>query len=1543
MKGQLFEKRSRFSIRKYTVGVCSVLIGAFLLGAPLVSADDAVASEVSSTVVEGDLGSTNIDEVSAQDGEETPLTPQAESSTTIENGTSTSASTDEELVDKEVVTAPSTIEGTGETGAQTGPAAEEPRAVEEKAVADSPVEEEKSIRPKEVKFETWTDLLNWQPGAREDDAINRASVALAERYRGTLVNQQANPDAKVQALSNMNSKAKDHASVGGEEFKAYAFDYWQYLDSMVFWEGLVPSPDVIDAAHRNGVPIYGTLFYNWSDSLKDQERFVESLKEDSEGSKTFPIARKLVDLAKYYGFDGYFINQETTGRLVKPLGPKMRDFMLYTKEYARSVGYPIQYSWYDAMTYEYGRYHENALGEYNYQFMEKNEKGDKPVDTFFANFNWNKADVDYSINTADYVKRSQYDVLAGLELQRGGSYLTNVDWDAILDANGKLRLSLGLYAPDTITGLGKTGDGYHKHEDIFWTGYQGDPTKGKPGDKSWYGLANLIADRTVIISPNFSTSFNTGHGKKWFVDGVVSKDGEWNYRSVSGILPTWRWWIQHAEGTQALKGGYDFDQAYNGGNSIAFSGKLEANSNQHVMLYSTKIAVQDTSRLSLVHKGGLQSEAYVTITTDPEYKTVRRYKLSPSDDWQAQTFDLSDLKGQTIYSIGLHFNSDQTVDDFQFHLGQLSVYSQTEKPAAPSQVSVKAKRLQNAQEAEAIIHFQGSEGADYYEVYEQDGDGWRIVTGSSGTTVYLAKLSRSAQAQGTKQTLKVVAVGKNGLRSDAGLVDFDWGMTTGDTTLPRALAPNVVLGAKVIDSSFPKSEGSEGMEGMLNGTITSLSDKWSSAQLSGTVDIRLTQPRTIVRWAMDHAGAGGESVDDGKMNTRDFDLYYKDADNQWKLAKAIRGNRAHVTDVTLDKPITAQEWRLHVITADNGTPWQAIRIYNWRMYESLDTETVNVPMKHAAVRDLGDGYLQVGFKDVAAKTTVFVYDAPTATKAIGQGSVDEAGDLVLAPIHFDKKPNLLYYRAQTEGKELSNILAISVPEQEKTIASVSLEQAPTKTSYTQGEDLQLEGGLLRVRYQNGLPDELIQLTNTAVVVTGYKANDLGEQNLTVSYLGKTLDKGFTVQVEAKPDEEEKTVQAIGIASLPKTEYTVGENLDLSEGRLKVTFEDGSSEELSMEDQEVYVFGYDKSKEGRQTVTLLYRDQLASFEVLVSPKAALNDEYLKQKLAEAEKVMEKPIYSFASHENKLALEEAVTEAQLVLEEHETSTQAQVNERLNILTEALDNLDGEERFKEAVLEMTSLTAQAQEKQAHLPNHPAREGLEKAIAQVKTLLEKDSVTPEELADAKTSLEKAIAALDEEKRIIFKDDKTGIEVHFSAKEPIAIKGLKVDVLSSETTKNGRLFDIEAVDADGQDIDLQYASLVRIPIEEGREVEKVLFLPENQPIQELSFEVVEGYVVFTAPHFTHYTVVYKALDSTTDKPQDPADKEISEPNEIQSPKKIVPLSTKPLEEKKATKETASEQTLPETGEKASSHALALAALGLLSASLLLVSTKKEG
>ena len=58
-------------------------------------------------------------------------------------------------------------------------------------LADVPKMRKKSLRPKEIKFDTWEDLLKWEPGAREDDPINRSSVELAKRHRGQLVNEKS--------------------------------------------------------------------------------------------------------------------------------------------------------------------------------------------------------------------------------------------------------------------------------------------------------------------------------------------------------------------------------------------------------------------------------------------------------------------------------------------------------------------------------------------------------------------------------------------------------------------------------------------------------------------------------------------------------------------------------------------------------------------------------------------------------------------------------------------------------------------------------------------------------------------------------------------------------------------------------------------------------------------------------------------------------------------------------------------------------------------------------------------------------------------------------------------------------------------------------------------------------------------------------------------------------------------------------------------------------------------------------------------------------
>ena len=1356
MKNPFFERRCRYSIRKLSVGACSLMIGAVLFAGPALAEETAVPENkgANTALVSGESEHPTNEADKQHEGEHArenkpekaegvataseTASPASNEVATTETAESASLAKPEEKPsevaaetpsaeakpksDKETEAKPEAVS----QGDESKPAAA--NKTEKEVQPDVPKNTEKTLKPKEIKFNSWEELLKWEPGAREDDAINRGSVALAPRRTGHLVNEKASKEAKVQALSNTNSKAKDHASVGGEEFKAYAFDYWQYLDSMVFWEGLVPTPDVIDAGHRNGVPVYGTLFFNWSNSIADQEKFAEALKQDPDGS--FPIARKLVDMAKYYGYDGYFINQETTGDLVEPLGEKMRQFMLYTKEYAAKVNHPIKYSWYDAMTYNYGRYHQDGLGEYNYQFMQP--EGDKvPADNFFANFNWDKAKNDYTIATANWIGRNPYDVFAGLELQQGGSYKTKVKWNDILDENGKLRLSLGLFAPDTITSLGKTGEDYHKNEDIFFTGYQGDPTGQKPGDKDWYGIANLVADRTPAVGNTFTTSFNTGHGRKWFVDGKVSKDSEWNYRSVSGVLPTWRWW-QKSTGDK-LKASYDFEDAYNGGTSLKFAGDLSGATKQDVNLYSTRLKVTDTTKLHVAHKGGKGTKVYVEFATKKDYTygdEAARKELTVSDSWTTDDFDLSALAGKTIYGIKLYFENDKDLKGYQFNLGQLTISNNQDAPQAPTTVAVAKQVLKNAQEAEAVVQFKGNKDADFYEVYEKDGDSWKLLTGSSSTTIYLPKVSRSASAQGTTQELKVVAVGKNGVRSEAATTTFDWGMTVKDTSLPKPLAENIVPGATVIDSTFPKTEGGEGIEGMLNGTITSLSDKWSSGQLSGSVDIRLTQPRTVVRWVMDHAGAGGESVNDGLMNTKDFDLYYKDADGQWKLAKEVRGNKAHVTDITLDKPITAQDWRLNVVTSDNGTPWKAIRIYNWKMYEKLDTESVNIPMAKVAARSLGNNKVQVGFAGVPAGATITVYDNPNSQTPLATLKSEVGGDLASSPLDLTNQSGLLYYRTQLPGKEISNVLAVSVPKDDRRIKSVSLETGPKKTSYAEGEDLDLRGGVLRVQYEGGAEDQLIRLTHAGVSVSGFDTHHKGEQNLTLQYLGQPVNANLSVTVTSQDEASPKTILGIEVSQEPKKDYLVGDNLDLSEGRFAVAYSNDTMEEHSFTDEGVEISGYDAQKTGRQTLKLRYQGHEVNFDVLVSPKAALNDEYLKQEITAAQGRQSTVAYTFSSEDKQATLLEKLNGAKAVAENHGAS-QEDVNQALNELKQAGANLDGNQRYEAARKELESLLESIREK------YPKSE----LIAQAEALLVSQSPTPQAFADMKEQLNKKLA----------------------------------------------------------------------------------------------------------------------------------------------------------------------------------------------------------
>ena len=83
-----------------------------------------------------------------------------------------------------------------------------------------------------------------------------------------------------------------------------------------------------------------------------------------------------------------------------------------------------------------------------------------------------------------------------------------------------------------------------------------------------------------------------------------------------------------------------------------------------------------------------------------------------------------------------------------------------------------------------------------------------------------------------------------------------------------------------------------------------------------------------------------------------------------------------------------------------------------------------------------------------------------------------------------------------------------------TTSSITVTTNPSKTTYKKGESLNLSGGIVTVRYSDNT-SSTISLDSSQVTVTGYNSSNLGEQTLTVKYLGETTTFKVTVYTDAK--------------------------------------------------------------------------------------------------------------------------------------------------------------------------------------------------------------------------------------------------------------------------------------------------------------------------------------------------------------------------------------------------------------------------------------------
>ncbi|MBS4223217.1 discoidin domain-containing protein [Bacillus sp. FJAT-49682] len=840
-------------------------------------------------------------------------------------------------------------------------------------------------------------LMEWTPENDPHSVFNKSTVPLKQSESLYQDNDHAHSKAKLSALSALNPHTSGVPSQGGKEFFANTFSYWQYVDLMVYWagsagEGIIvpPSADVIDAAHKNGVPILGNIFFPPTVYGGKFAWVEQMLVQNDDGS--FPAADKLLEVAEYYGFDGWFINQETEGGTTKT-AEKMNDFLDYLQANKRE-GMHIQ--WYDSMI-DNGRISwQNALTDRNQTFFEKS-------DSMFLNFWWNSQK--NSSEKAKQLGRSEYDLYTGIDVEARGTE-TNIPWEGIFPEGQKPYTSLGIYRPDWAFKTASSTEEFFEKENLFWVGKNGDPRKTADNGQ-WKGMAHYFTAKTVINELPFTTNFNTGSGKTFVLDGKTVSSNEWNNRSLQDILPTWRW-IRESNGTP-LEIDFDWDQPFYGGSSLKISGEISKSNATNFKLYKTNLPIEKDTEISITYKTKFDSPTMkvgVSFQDHPDKFTFFDVKKKSHDRWTSDQLKLKKYEGKTIATISILLENDKKIEDYVMNIGELKIYNKEadkESPATVKHLQSSKQEFQQGIYTNLALNWKDTqENVSRYDIYRILPDGSKEWVGATpNTTYYLSNLKRIGKEKTTK--LEVVTVNEHNQRSKPISTSFEWPaypIPTADFDVKQTVAapgeeiqffnkssevteewewyfeggspetsteenPIVMYseeGKYTVRLTAKNSEGkdtvtkealitiskdaknitnlalnkigtvsgrcaaSEGAEKATDGIVTNNS-KWCSLDKNAWLQLDLRESKHLTKFVLKHAEAGGEPA---AFNTKAFSIKVSQDGVHWSDAVAVNDNTLGISEHSI-VPVEARYVRLDIIQPTQGGD-QATRIYEFEVY-----------------------------------------------------------------------------------------------------------------------------------------------------------------------------------------------------------------------------------------------------------------------------------------------------------------------------------------------------------------------------------------------------------------------------------------------------------------------------------------------------------------------------------------------------------------------------------------------------------------------------------
>ncbi|MGL4547300.1 bacterial Ig-like domain-containing protein, partial [Eubacterium aggregans] len=169
------------------------------------------------------------------------------------------------------------------------------------------------------------------------------------------------------------------------------------------------------------------------------------------------------------------------------------------------------------------------------------------------------------------------------------------------------------------------------------------------------------------------------------------------------------------------------------------------------------------------------------------------------------------------------------------------------------------------------------------------------------------------------------------------------------------------------------------------------------------------------------------------------------------------------------------------------------------------------------------------------------------------------------------------------------IATLTVYVKEKELTGIAISKMPIPTEFIEGTTFSVNGGKLELTYDNGTT-EAVDITSA--MVAGPDMTKVGTAKATVTY--GTFATTYDVTIVAK------SVASIAMKITSKTDYIEGQNLDVTGGKIMVTYDNGTMEEMDI--TEAMCSGFDSSNSfDKQTITVTLDKAKTTYDINIAEK------------------------------------------------------------------------------------------------------------------------------------------------------------------------------------------------------------------------------------------------------------------------------------------------------------------------------------------------------